>query len=203
MSDVRYQTYPWRDKNGTVEPRLNSLLYLEMTDGRPPPDSQKQETATQVFLPEDKGNWTNGTDPSVDDFEKFGTFMLKRERFMDDWLIQKLDPINKLMTLHVEDTTVGVWANVIETKWSWSFSLQLAPSSGINTEFKKRGERYPVFTVDPNWSNEAKTWFESFQNPEQKWPGAIVWECYNVEWGPKNRSDSSGLAKISTAADGK
>ncbi|KJK66656.1 hypothetical protein P875_00127979 [Aspergillus parasiticus SU-1] len=94
---LRFQTYPWSDATGPVDPgfegtgRLNYLLYLEMTDSRPLPGGDDEYLNVT-------GNWTDGTDPSQEGIAEFASYVLARQRFLDEWFLPRLSKINRMMS---------------------------------------------------------------------------------------------------------
>lgn len=101
---LRFQTYPWSDATGPVDPgfegtgRLNYLLYLEMTDSKPLPGGDDEYLNVT-------GNWTDGTDPSQEGIAEFASYVLARQRFLDEWFLPRLSKINRMMSASMTVTS--------------------------------------------------------------------------------------------------
>ncbi|KAK2758179.1 hypothetical protein FQN54_004023 [Arachnomyces sp. PD_36] len=127
-TDVRFQTYPYRDTNHESitsidgNGRLNYILYLEMTDNDPPPNGDDE------FLSPNNGNWTNGTDPSRDGIAEFGTWVLSRRKFLDTWFVPRLNKLNRMMNTAFVDPTMSFNANLV--LWSTTFNFPLLVGDG-------------------------------------------------------------------------
>ena len=61
-------------------------------------DNDKPPSGDDEFLPPNHGNWTNGTDPSKDGIEEFGTYVLSRQKFFEAWFVPKMRKINRMMS---------------------------------------------------------------------------------------------------------
>jgi hypothetical protein len=120
-TDVRFQTYPHRDENSASitsidgNGRLNYILYLEMTDNATPP------TGDDEFLQPNNGNWTNGTDPSRDGIEEFGSCIFSRQKFLESYFIPRLKKLNRMMSASYNNPSMSFDANLV--RWWCSFTF--------------------------------------------------------------------------------
>ncbi|KAL3422841.1 hypothetical protein PVAG01_04588 [Phlyctema vagabunda] len=138
-SDVRFQTYPWRDGNGATingyegNGRLNYLLYCEMVDGNTPP---QPADATSILQP--VGNWTNGSDPSKDPLQEFGSYYLAKRNFLDAWFIPRLKKVNRTMSCTYWQPSMSFSGNLAE--WSATFNFSIVVGAGCQAYGVKDSE---------------------------------------------------------------
>lgn len=125
---LRFQTYPWSENNVPVSPSfdgtglLNYYLYLEMTNGRPLPIGNNE------FL-NVNGNWTNNPDPNNGSLADFATFVLRRERFVDQWLLPQLNKLNRMMNGRIQSPWLQFNGNI--TRWWLSFSMPVLIGANV------------------------------------------------------------------------
>lgn len=177
-------TYPWTNpdtRNATKsgldgDGRLNYLLYLETVGKNTPPI----ESAKEAILDTRMGNWTDGRTPGIDDPSKFGTFVLSSRNFMDQFLIEKLSPINRMLSMDISNVTTWVDYKVFYYYWRVGASMGIGQGN-VNDEqttFKLKKQEY---TWNEEWQQEAK----EHLSPYTKSPGdgATVWKYQDIEWG--------------------
>jgi hypothetical protein len=177
-------TYPWTnpDTGNATESgldgdgRLNYLLYLETVGTHDPPT----ESAKEAVLDTRMGNWTDGRTPGTDDASKFGTFILSSGNFMDQFLIPKLSPINRMLSMDISNVTTWAENHVFSYEWSVgaNFGIGQGNVEDEETTFKLKRQDY---TWNDQWQQEAK----DHLSPYTKSPGngATVWRYQDIEWG--------------------
>lgn len=202
--DCRFQMYPWTDPNDPNHAEVNSydgrgqlnyLLYLEMTgnkDGTAPVVEQEGRFLKEV------GNWTDGRSPKTDAPSKFGTFVLTKKKFLDEYLLPKFDKMNRMVKVdlsglqadvHTDNLTVYFPRNV-HIDIGAGFSIQPDPADA-NFRFVKGnmfgGAGILEQAVFPSpLSTKALTWYWGFQdepmsvhNTDRIWN--IFYKCEH--WG--------------------
>lgn len=192
-------TYPWTnpDTHNATESgldgdgRLNYLLYLETVGKNTPPI----ESAKEAILDTRMGNWTDGRTPGIDAPSKFGTFVLSSRNFIDQFLIEKLSPINRMLSMDISNVTTSLEYKVVYIIWGVkaNFGIGQGNVNDEQTTFKLKKQDY---TWNDGWQPEAK----EHLLPYHKCPGdgATVWKYEDIEWGTsaKHSYKNEGLAQV-------
>jgi hypothetical protein len=177
--------YPWTDPNDPNHVEVNSyngrgqlnyLLYLEMTgnkDGTTPVVQQEGR-----FLKE-LGNWTDGRTPGTDAPSKFGTFVLTKKKFLDEYLLPKFDKMNRMVKIDLSnlqadvhtDGFVARFARNIHIDIGAGFSTAPDPAdanfrfvAGDNFKSMPGGDMIMKAMFPTTLSADALTWYWSFRD---------------------------------------
>jgi hypothetical protein len=136
--DCRFQMYPWTDPNDPNHAEVNSyggkgqlnyLLYLEMTgnkDGTTPVVQQEGRFLKEV------GNWTDGRTPGTDAPSKFGTFVLTKKKFLDEYLLPKFDKMNRMVKVDLKNLQADVYTDGLKVFFPRNVHIDIG--AGFTTE---------------------------------------------------------------------
>jgi hypothetical protein len=176
--DCRFQMYPWTDPNDPTHAEVNSydgrgqlnyLLYLEMTgnkDGTTPVVQQEGRFLKEV------GNWTDGRTPGTDAPSKFGSFVLTKKKFLDEYLLPKFDKMNRMVKVDLKNLQADVLTDDFVVKFTRNVHIDIG--AGFSTEPDPTDANFR-FAAGTNFTGNVGSLIMRAMFPTTLSPDALTW----------------------------
>lgn len=170
-----------------------------MTDNHTPPSGDGE------FLPADNGNWTNGTDPSTQGIEEFGTYILSRKNFLETWLLPKMNKLNRMMSASYYSVEMHFHGNLIEWWCEFQFPVLVGDNCQGYDVPDSRDNAYAM-THAASMPSEIQIMILTagvsglLPDPGQgawcyyQWNSPEPWEHHDEDWNNKCYSFAKGKA---------